>query len=175
MVLAVLAAAISVMGSTFWVLSLLIPQTPVYVSVKFTVTTTPTKFTFSWDKQTISVCEYERRGFHRLWELLQIPRKRCSVEIQGSIQEFTDIPLGQTCFNLVHVGGGVRFERSKPEMMRHPHVGINWMIPTYPELSMNFNMPNFAGQSYVGNLDAETIHRVKSPEVLHTRQDVKIG
>jgi hypothetical protein len=140
----ILGTLLGTLGTLYWLLSLFTPQKSVWVRLQFILTTTPGKFTFSWDKQTISICEYERRGLHRLWEWVQIPRKRCNVTINAGAQEFDNVPLGRTWFNWVHVGGKiVQFERSRPELMRHSNVGINWTIPTYAESSISFDMPDW--------------------------------
>jgi hypothetical protein len=142
------------------------PLAPATVRVKFTLTTTPGKFLFTWDKQVFSVCELPNNRLHRVLEFIQIPRKRCKVIIHAGQKEFTDVSLGTYWYQIVKTGQQtISFEQAKPL----PLVGT---VPVMPSGSMNFNMYDFVRKP--GRQTFVDGRPLRNPLVQYLWQDVQI-
>jgi hypothetical protein len=149
----------------FW--AMFIPLAPATVQVRATLTTTPAKFLFSWDKQRFSVCEFPNKRLHRLMEFVQIPRKRCKVVIHAGQKEVTDVSIGTYWYQIVQTGKHtISFEPANP-------LTASSKVTVWPLGSMRFNMYDFVPspghRTFVGG------RPLRNPVVQSISQDVEIG
>jgi hypothetical protein len=120
-----------------FIIGIVDPRAPVTVPVKFTKITTAGKFVFTWNEQSFNVCEYQRKGLHRLWHALHATR--CRVLIKKGRREFTDVALNrQHLYHLVQTG-----KRTITIEPINSPLRKRGKVPVVPSDAMNFMMWDF--------------------------------